>query len=184
MASDPRDLHLSWVKEQLVASQRELYDAERNLVEVQAKVDSLKGSVDYFYGILKLASDKEQVIDLGQKQRASESDSTKTGIQAKDLVRFEFAKITVKEAARIVIDRNVQPLCVEDLIKELYDVRTEEEELMVKRTLASELRRGATEGLWQKLGKTEYASNAYSLDKKRESGQLEISEEVVNETDD
>lgn len=152
-APDPQDIHRAFLKEKLLSAQRDLHEAKRDLAEVEARVKALSESVDYYNGVLIVAEEKDSVIKAGKKNQSD------NGIQAKDLMRESFEDKTVKEAAQQVIDQASQPIDVDAIAEKIYDIRTEEESQLVKRSLAPELRRGAKAGLWEKTGVNEFASN-------------------------
>lgn len=55
-----------------------------------------------------------------------------------------------------------QPIATDDLVRRIYNARTDDEFSRARNSLTSELRRGARDGRWKKLGRSFYASPSYS----------------------
>jgi hypothetical protein len=65
-----------------------------------------------------------------------------------------------KKAIERILEERKQPVEIEDLVKELYDTHSEDEFKRARNTLSAALRRGASEGAWQKSGRSFYAANS------------------------
>lgn len=63
---------------------------------------------------------------------------------------------------RALNDSLGQPVTTDDLVRKIYDTRTDDEFNRARNSLSSELRRGAKDGKWRKLGRSFYASLSYA----------------------
>lgn len=64
------------------------------------------------------------------------------------------------KAIEQILKERKEPIEIEDLVKELYDTRSEDEFKRARNSLSAGLRRGAEEGAWKKFGRSYYAANS------------------------
>lgn len=156
---DPQESHIKWLREQLVLTERDIKETERIFLEVEGKLKKLRESAEYFRGVISVVTGQEEE-DLS---RASFIESESGVRMPKELVRSEFSGMLIRDAAKLIIDGHDKPLHAEELIDSLYDVGSEEERRLIRRSFSSELRRGAEKGWWDKVGKNTFASKKLNL---------------------
>ncbi|HEY9864305.1 MAG TPA: hypothetical protein V6D21_09045 [Candidatus Obscuribacterales bacterium] len=80
----------------------------------------------------------------------------------KDMFKPEFFRKTLGDAALIILDSCNHPLNSDQITKRLFDYRSEDEYQRAKNSLSTELRRGAKEGRWKKIGRGFFAGNSFN----------------------
>lgn len=79
----------------------------------------------------------------------------------KDMFKPEFFRKTLGDAALTILDSCNHPLNSDQITKRLFDYRSEDEYQRAKNSLSTELRRGAKEGKWKKIGRGFFAGNSF-----------------------
>ena len=167
--TDGKEAHLKWLREQLVAKERDLNSTERDLQEIEAKAKTLREEVAYFKGILSLiVKGEKKIIESGMESMNSVAGSR--NVMPKDMMRTPFVGMTAREAAQMVINQLQSSAHVDEIAKLIYDMRSEEEVQAVRRSFSSELRRGSAAGLWKKVGRNQYAPNYLDIDEQLDLG--------------
>ncbi|NES46356.1 hypothetical protein, partial [Moorena sp. SIO2C4] len=78
---------------------------------------------------------------------------------------------TFWESVEIILDNFAAPVNREQIVSRLFDAKSDDEQLRAKNSLSTELRRGAKEGRWKKVGRGLFASNSF---------QEEVTDEINN----
>ncbi|NEO72030.1 hypothetical protein [Moorena sp. SIO3H5] len=205
---NPKSAHeelIIWIKTRLDQTQRELAEAEANLVEVKALVEQKQANVAYFQDKLEaelsrnelaaeissaLVEDREVNGDMLSEQAPTENPSGNVGQPTffddeseeesfeenerenqddreshnrnpKDMLYREFRGKTLGEAAEMILDSFAYQVTPEQIASRLFDAKSDDEQLRAKNSLSAELRRGAKEGRWKKVGRGLFASNSF-----------------------
>ncbi|NES22747.1 MAG: hypothetical protein F6K41_28465, partial [Symploca sp. SIO3E6] len=77
----------------------------------------------------------------------------------KDMLRSEFKNMTLGDAALSIIEKCDYLLNPEQIADKIFEPQSEDERLRARNSLATELRRGAKDGKWKKIGRGLYVSN-------------------------
>lgn len=72
----------------------------------------------------------------------------------------QYKRLGSRRAIEQVLEEKKEPVEIEDLARELYDTRSEDEFRRARNSLSAGLRRGAEEGFWQKVSRSFYQSNS------------------------
>lgn len=171
--------HIRWLREQVVENEAALRRAERDLEEAQKKVDQLQKTASYFRGVIHaVCGNKPESIQINLEDSANtdgiDGSASSRTIVAKDLMRPEFTGMMLKEAAKLVLNKEARKMHTDEIAKIIYDIRSNEELQAARRSLSSEMRRGSVAGLWKKVGRNEFAPNSHKG----------VQKEVVEEDDD
>ena len=162
-----------------------VYESITDYSEKQALISRLEQGVDYYDKLLKLLLKLRQksedssngVVDL---EPASESeqdgDSVKTELtrDPMDMLRLRYRRaydsepniVNMKDLLEWFFNQNDDIGCAsaENITEMFYDTKTEEEFRKAKNSIAAQLRRGAEEGRWQKIGRGFFAPNSYQVE--------------------
>ncbi|NEP36477.1 MULTISPECIES: hypothetical protein [unclassified Moorena] len=122
------------------------------------------GKVNFFDDELEEKSFEENQI---KNQEDEEGDKR----NPRDMLYPEFRGKTFWEAVEIILDNFAAPVNREQIVSRLFDAKSDDEQLRAKNSLSTELRRGAKEGRWKKVGRGLFASNSF---------QEEVTDEINN----
>lgn len=81
----------------------------------------------------------------------------------KQMLRPEYARMKMAAAAQVILDRYKAPLTAEYIAKIMFEEGSDEENFRAKNSLSAELRRGAKDGRWRKLGRGLFVSNSVDM---------------------
>ncbi|NET67990.1 MAG: hypothetical protein F6K63_27835 [Moorea sp. SIO1G6] len=112
------------------------------------------GKVNFFDDELEEKSFEENQI---KNQEDEEGDKR----NPRDMLYPEFRGKTFCEAVEIILDNFAAPVNREQIVSRLFDAKSDDEQLRAKNSLSTELRRGAKEGRWKKVGRGLFASNSF-----------------------
>ena len=170
-----------------------------NYGEKNALIERLEKGVEYYDKMLDLLHKLRQksenspdgTIDFEtslhrEEEYVSDNEYSKKPM---DMLRSEFKQIyssrplieNMKDLLELFFEQNksLGYISLEQITQMLYDTETPEEFKTAKNSIAAQLRRGADEGRWQKIGRGNFASNNYnnpeavtsSSDRKSETSQ-------------
>ncbi|WP_424099325.1 hypothetical protein [Moorena producens] len=204
----PHEELITWIKTRLEQTQRELTEAEANLVEVKTLVEQKRANVAYLQNKLEdelstneLAAeissalledlevngnllseqaptanpsansgnvgqptffdDESEKESFEENERENQDDRESHKRNPRDMLYREFRGQTLGEAAEIILDSFAYPVTPEQIASRLFDPKSDDEQLRAKNSLSTELRRGAKEGRWKKVGRGLFASNSF-----------------------
>ncbi|MCY7275360.1 MAG: hypothetical protein LH702_16900 [Phormidesmis sp. CAN_BIN44] len=75
----------------------------------------------------------------------------------------QFKPLGSKKAIEQILEEIKAPVEIEDLVKALYDTKSDDEFRRARNSLSAGLRRGAEEGFWKKIGRSFYEANSVKL---------------------
>ncbi|NEP29436.1 MAG: hypothetical protein F6K49_48830 [Moorea sp. SIO3I6] len=96
-----------------------------------------------------------------ENQRENQDDEEGQKRNPRDMLYPEFRGKTLREAVEIILDKFAAPVNREQIASRLFDAKSDHEQLRAKNSLSTELRRGAKEGRWKKVGRGLFASNSF-----------------------
>jgi hypothetical protein len=106
-------------------------------------------------------NNKEDGFDDEQQDIEEAQEETKRN--PKDMMRDEFAGMTLRDAAQKILEEFYHPISTQQITAKMFQADSDDESLRAKNSLAAELRRGAKDGRWQKTERGLFVSNAYAL---------------------
>ncbi len=105
--------------------------------------------------------DESQEESFEENERENQDDRESHKRNPRDMLYREFRGQTLGEAAEIILDSFAYPVTPEQIASRLFDPKSDHEQLRAKNSLSTELRRGAKEGRWKKVGRGLFASNSF-----------------------
>jgi uncharacterized coiled-coil protein SlyX len=100
--------------------------------------------------------DSEEFEDEGYEDEEFENLNKRN---PKDMLRAEFKSMTLGDAAETILAQYRYPLNPEQIAAKMFEPQSEDEHLRARNSLATELRRGAKDGRWKKIGRGLFVSN-------------------------
>lgn len=151
-----------------------VYENITDYNEKEALISRLKKGVRYYEELLELlfklrqksedSSDGLLDLDCNETQRTKNEEDSRDPM---DMLRFKYKQaydtqtniVNMKDLLEWFFDQNQDIGCIplEDIAEILYETRTPEEFKKAKNSIAAQLRRGAEEGRWQKIGRGHFA---------------------------
>ena len=175
---------------------KDVFQCITNYAEKKALIERLEKGVEYY----------DKMLDLLHKLRQKSEDSPKRTIDFEtllheeeyvsdnkyskkpmDMLRSKFKQIysnkpqieNMKDLLELFFEQNksLGYISLEQITQMLYNTENDEEFKTARNSIAVQLRRGADEGRWQKIGRGNFASSNYnnpeavssSLDRKSET---------------
>ena len=160
---------------------KDVFHCITNYGEKNALIERLEKGVEYYDKMLNLLhklrqkseDSPDETIDfetsLHREEYVSDNEYSKKPM---DMLRSEFKQIyssrpqieNMKDLLELFFEQNksLGYISLEQITQMLYDTENDEEFKTAKNSIAVQLRRGADEGRWQKIGRGNFASNNYN----------------------
>lgn len=198
--------HIQWLQEQLAQQESKLAEAQALVAQLQESVayygrtlallmpdepdltpkDVLGGETVTDFSAQngsKTTSNvalEDEDFEKDEDLEEDEDGEDENKRNPKKMLRSQYAQMTLGDVAQMVLSASQLPLNPDDIAKAIFDVRSEEEYFRAKNSLSTELRRGAKEGRWEKIGRGSFMSNLKS--KQSELTSVDIAQQVKMST--
>ena len=159
--------HLDWLRDQLAGYEERLSQAEATVTRLRPTVASLRFALEALQ--TDGGSPPPPTPDMfGNKVESAMSDRYPVltrlftqGNQNPDMParRPEFVDKTLIQAGGVVVNAAHGAVHGDDVTKAVFDIKTPSDFALAKRSMTSELFRGAKKGLWVALGGNRYRRN-------------------------
>ena len=156
--------HLDWLRSKLTEFESDLADAERTVAILRPAVNSLRSTIEALStdGRKPLQSEKLFEISKDENKAPIVQDMLgkpfMPGNKNPEMPKRRplFAQITLLDAAQRLITNSAKPLHANVVAEAIFEIHDSRELKLAKRSVASELYRGAKKGLWMKVGPNLY----------------------------
>lgn len=146
-------------------------DKEIEVENVNKRLEVLKNEIFSLQETKKILSASRdnassgELVAASDKQTASNNqpDISERRGTPEDWLFPQFKPLGSKKAIEQILEEIKAPVEIEDLVKALYDTKSDDEFKRARNSLSAGLRRGAEEGFWKKIGRSFYEANSVKL---------------------
>lgn len=147
---------------QAVEAERASERLRRIVSNLKSVLQALETGQDCELPSLPLQENTEgQSFFLNHSQRLSTPPSSRPTSQAPQR-HPAYANMSMIEAVRQILRDSNVTYSSDDLARQIFEIKSAEDLLHVKRSLSSEISRGLKAGLWKRIGKNLYAGVAHT----------------------
>lgn len=197
--------HIEWLREQLAQRESQLADAKALVAQLQESTDYFRSMLAFLApeqsesasqamngkqselnscfaqdedqnGSVATSSTVSDDKDIENKNPEGEEGEEENKRNPKQMLCSSYVGMTLGDAAEAILNGFQSALNADDIAQIMFDVQDEEEYTRARNSLSTELRRGAKEGRWRKVGRGSFSSNL--VNKESESETLNIAEQV------
>ena len=130
--------------------------------ELTKKLESLKAersSIQEAKRILWASRGNTSISGSLQSKSTSIESASDRGTP-EDWLFPQYKLLGSRKAIEQILEERKEPVEIEDLVKKLYDTKSEDDFKRARNSLSAGLRRGAEEGAWKKVGRSFYEANS------------------------
>lgn len=165
--------HIKWLQQQVALKRIAL-------AQMEEQVEQLRDDIEYFELTLKVyqnnstetyiqkaaaifqanmsPNQSEWQIESGKHLFIKNNLSSNSRRLPKQMLRFEFRKKSLVQIIEAVLNSQHKSLSADDIARAIFLTQNNNEYVRARNSLSTELRRGAKNGKWQKIGRGFYAA--------------------------
>lgn len=154
----------SWLREQISIAENEVATIEQQLQEAKENLQYFRSHLEKLQ-MEEVPSPEELSIKTELNTEILEESSIKASKEEssserrpKEMLRPEYLNKTLVEVAQEILENQNKVMGIDDIAKQAFAVKDEEEYERAKNSLAAELRRGAKDGKWKQAERGKFMS--------------------------